>query len=174
VLSGRCLTVGREWRLSGSIDGHTQLDAQRITQALLVLADNAARHTRPGDDIAFGAATVGGAGGDVLRLSVSDSGTGVAAADRSRIFERFARGGSSRRSDGAGLGLAIAGAIAAAHGGTVELSAGIGSTARGHSGPGATFTIVIPHRMESARASEPPPREQHHATVVAKKPERAR
>jgi signal transduction histidine kinase len=55
--------------LSGSIDGHTQLDAQRITQALLVLADNAARHTRVGDDITFGAATVSSAGGDVLRLS---------------------------------------------------------------------------------------------------------
>jgi two-component system, OmpR family, sensor kinase len=68
---------------------------------------------------------------------VRDGGPGVAPDDQERIFERFARASASRRrSDGAGLGLAIVRAIAEAHGGRTALSSRLGA--------GATFTIVIP------------------------------
>ncbi|MEJ2888707.1 sensor histidine kinase [Actinomycetospora aeridis] len=137
----------RQWALVGAPEAVlADLDAQRVTQALLVLADNAAHHTVPGDRIVLGAA----ADDATLRLRVADTGTGVPAADRERIFARFARGsGAARRSDGAGLGLAIAGAIAGAHGGHVEVSDGVGTGLPGQSGPGATFTLVLPLRAES-------------------------
>jgi signal transduction histidine kinase len=67
---------------------------------------------------------------------VRDAGPGVAPADQERIFERFARAEGRRRSDGAGLGLAIVRAIAEAHGGRVTLDS--------RNGGGATFTIDVP------------------------------
>jgi two-component system OmpR family sensor kinase len=69
-------------------------------------------------------------------LWVSDTGPGVAVADRDRIFERFSRGSTARRTDGAGLGLSIVRAIAVAHGGQVLLDS--------VPGRGATFTVEIP------------------------------
>lgn len=111
------------------------LDPQRITQALAALADNACRFTADGGWIGVGSKLAGGK----LHFWVSDSGPGVSAADRSHIFDRFARGGG-RRSDGAGLGLAIVRAIAVAHGGDVWLDS--------VPGRGATFTVVIPAREE--------------------------
>ena len=71
------------------------------------------------------------------RLWVRDTGDGVAAADRDRIFERFARSTGSRRvSEGAGLGLSIVRAIAQAHYGRVDLASAPGE--------GATFTLTFP------------------------------
>jgi signal transduction histidine kinase len=60
----------------------------------------------------------------------------VAAGDRERIFERFARGNDQGRTDGAGLGLAIVRSIAQAHGGDVRLV--------DDGGPGARFELVLP------------------------------
>jgi len=121
------------------------VDAQRIIQALLVLAHNAVGHTSSHDSIDFGLDSVHTPHGAYVRLRVSDTGVGVPVAERARIFQRFARGEDTRRSyDGAGLGLAIADAIAAAHGGSVEVDDGIGTGQAPHSGIGATFTIVIP------------------------------
>jgi two-component system, OmpR family, sensor kinase len=123
----------REWVLETAADVDAQLDPQRITQAVVALADNACRHTGPGDRIGLGSQLVGGR----LRFWVSDAGPGVAAADRDRIFERFSRGSAApRRSDGAGLGLSIVQAIAVAHGGRVLLDS--------VPGRGATFTVEIP------------------------------
>jgi two-component system, OmpR family, sensor kinase len=108
------------------------LDAQRITQALVALADNACRYTESGDRIALGSRVERG----WLRFWITDSGPGVSDEDRPRIFQRFARGAMVRRSDGAGLGLAIVRAIAVAHGGDVLLD----STP----GRGATFSVILP------------------------------
>jgi signal transduction histidine kinase len=74
-----------------------------------------------------------------VRIWVRDSGTGIAVADQSRIFERFQRGtGAHRRYRGSGLGLAIVKAITEAHGGRVDLVSRVGV--------GSTFTLVIPAR----------------------------
>lgn len=71
-----------------------------------------------------------------LSIHVSDSGPGVAAADRERVFERFVRLDPARGQGGAGLGLAIARWIAEAHGGQVEIL---------RSGPsGSVFAATIP------------------------------
>ncbi len=123
----------RDFTLETSAQIAAVLDPQRITQALVALADNACRYTKPGDRIGVGSQLAGG----WLRFWVSDSGPGIDEADRARIFERFARGGADgQRSDGAGLGLAIVRAISHAHGGDVLLDS--------VAGRGATFTVVIP------------------------------
>jgi signal transduction histidine kinase len=64
---------------------------------------------------------------------VADSGDGIAAAERERVFEPFYRGGpdAARTSDGAGLGLAISRAIVEAHGGRIWLEPdGLGTRVR--------------------------------------------
>jgi signal transduction histidine kinase len=104
----------RAWVLESTASGAAMLDRQRLTQAMLQLAQNAVQHTRDGDRIVIGVDQHG----EQVRLWVHDSGPGVPAADREAVFDRFARGGSGEREGpGAGLGLAIVRAIARAHGG---------------------------------------------------------
>ena len=91
----------RDFVVEAVADVHAILDPQRITQALVALADNACRYTDSGGRIALGSRVEQG----WLRFWITDSGPGVSDDDRQRIFQRFARGGAaSRRSDGAGLG----------------------------------------------------------------------
>jgi two-component system, OmpR family, sensor kinase len=136
----------RAWRLDAVGDGRVLADRQRLTQAILQLAQNAAEHTRTGDTITVGSA----ADGRVARFWVTDSGPGVAPGDRVRIFERFARGTATRPASpaggGAGLGLAIVRAIATAHGGTVRVS--------GEPGEGAAFTLELSLFDQSSRDHE--------------------
>jgi signal transduction histidine kinase len=133
----------RSWQLDACAEGVVRADPQRMTQAVLNLARNSVEHTTPGAEIGIGSAW----GEDGVRLWVRDTGTGVKDTEKDRIFERFARGRFGRRSEGAGLGLAIVTTIAAAHGGRVDLD----STP----GDGATFTIILPG---SAPTTHPTPR----------------
>jgi len=126
----------RRWTLDARATGVVTADRQRLTQAVMNLAGNAVQHTEDGDPIHLGSALRDGH----ALLWVRDHGPGVAAADAERIFDRFARAGSARRrSDGAGLGLAIVRAIAEAHGGRVVLESATSGPDRG-----ATFTLEIP------------------------------
>jgi two-component system, OmpR family, sensor kinase len=124
----------RDWRLDdGRARGTLSADRQRLTQAVVNLAENAARHTGEQATITLGAALARGE----ARLWVDDTGPGVPVDEQERIFERFSRGpGGGRDSSGSGLGLTIVRAIAEAHGGRVDLDSRPGS--------GARFTIVIP------------------------------
>ncbi len=127
----------RDWQLEAKATGSMITDRQRLTQAMMNLAENATQHTKPGDAIALGSSM----GEGVVKFWVRDAGTGIAAADRDRIFERFARAANRRRrSEGAGLGLAIVRAIAQAHGGQVELETQLGF--------GSTFTLILPLETE--------------------------
>ncbi len=136
----------RTWLVDAVVEDVVELDQQRVTQALVQLVANAVRFTPDGAVIALGADR---SGGD-LRLWVRDEGTGIADADRERIFERFGRGaspgGSDRPDFGAGLGLAIVSAIAAAHRGRVELSSELGH--------GSTFRLILP--LAAARPDSRP------------------
>jgi signal transduction histidine kinase len=125
--------VKRNWHLEAKGKGRIVADRQRLTQAIMNLVQNATQHTKVDDAIAIGSSLEKG----YVRFWVRDTGEGIAAEDQQRIFERFARAANSyRRSEGAGLGLAIVRAITQAHGGRVELSSRLGE--------GATFTIIIP------------------------------
>jgi signal transduction histidine kinase len=90
---------------------------ERIQRVLFNLIQNAIRHT-PAD----GSVTVRAArAGEGVEIEVADTGSGIAPADRERIFEPFQQGGDrAARTDGsAGLGLAISRAIVEAHGGRI-------------------------------------------------------
>jgi signal transduction histidine kinase len=139
----------RRWRVDARADGVVPADPQRLTQALLQLADNAVKHTEVGQQIAIGSEFVDGRGrvdGQIVRLWVRDEGSGVAAADAERIFERFGRATDGRRVEGSGLGLSIVTAIARAHGGRAELS--------GSNGTGATFALLLPQRPQPEPSME--------------------
>ncbi len=131
----------RHWQLERLSKGQLKGDRQRITQALMNLAQNAVQHTNDGDRITLGSAVEG----QQVRFWVQDTGEGIAPSDHERIFERFARSSHSRRSEGSGLGLSIVRAIVQAHGGRIELTSEVGS--------GSTFTIVLPLSFSQARTT---------------------
>ena len=94
-------------------------DAARLHQVIHNLLENAARHSPVGGRIHISAALLGPDGG--VRIDVHDEGPGIAREDRSRVFERFQRGGYADSSGGTGLGLAIARWAVGLHGGTIEV-----------------------------------------------------
>jgi len=99
-------------------------DRDLLSQAVLNVAANAARHTRKGE-IEFACRDLGQA----CELEVRDTGPGVADHDRERVFDRFFRGRGPNGS-GSGLGLAITREIMRALSGTIELDSTVGSGTR--------------------------------------------
>ena len=122
----------RRWRLGGVGRGIVIADRQRLTQAMMQLAQNAVQHTTDGDEIEVGSRVLGAE----IELWVRDTGEGIPPDEVERIFDRFARGGRKRASDGAGLGLSIVRAIAEAHHGRVSVTS--------RPGEGSRFVIVVP------------------------------
>ena len=105
-------------------------DAQRLRQLLLVLLDNAIRYSQPGGSVGVRLRPQG----DDWCIDVQDEGIGIPPNELPQVFERHFRGSAARRhrSDGSGLGLPIARALAQAHGGQVQLHSphGQGTLAR--------------------------------------------
>ena len=110
------------------------VDAERIGQVLRNLLNNALTHTPPGGKISITAR----ASSQWIEVEVQDTGSGIAAQDLPRVFERFYRADKSRAraSGGAGLGLAITRQIVQAHGGRIQ--------AQSQAGQGARFTFTLP------------------------------
>lgn len=125
----------RRWLVDARADGDAELDAQRITQAVVQLAANAVRHSSEGSTIAIGSAIDPDG---TCRFWVRDEGEGISPDDQPRIFDRFHRGTARADGEGSGIGLSIVAAIAAAHGGTVSVLSALGA--------GATFTVTVPTR----------------------------
>jgi signal transduction histidine kinase len=96
-----------------------QANPEKVQRVLFNLIQNAIRHT-PADGSVTVRATRGATGPEV---EVADTGEGIAASDRGRVFDPFYRGGSeaARTRNSAGLGLAISRAIVEAHGGRIWL-----------------------------------------------------
>ena len=108
------------------------LDPMRMSQALGNVIDNALRHTQAGGQVEVAANIEAGR---QLTVLVSDDGAGISSADLPHVVDRFYRAdrSRSRRTGGAGLGLAITRAVVEAHGGTVSVSSdglGRGTTVR--------------------------------------------
>jgi len=109
-----------------------EADPLRLRQALDNLVSNALTHSGSDGEVVVRAATDGGR----VLLSVSDSGNGIPSDEQDRIFDPGVRLDTSR--PGSGLGLAVARAIAEAHGGTLKVDS--------VPGEGATFTLALPSR----------------------------
>ncbi len=107
---------------------------EHVERVLLNLLSNALRHT-PGDGAV---AVLLEREGDGVRLSVEDTGEGIAADQLERAFDRFWRADAARRRDGAdaGLGLAIAKELVEAQGGRIW--------AEPRRGGGARISLVLP------------------------------
>ncbi len=130
----------RDWRIVEAPPTWLVGDRNRLTQALLQLADNAVKFTVEEDAIELGAALEG----DTVRLWLSNTGPVVPEADRAGIFSRFNRGSvrPAGQQAGAGLGLSIVSAIADAHGGDAELVT--------RDGWAVSFEISFPVRVPDA------------------------
>ncbi len=119
-------------------------DPHLLGRVLRHLLENAAKHTPAGSRVTLSSRRVG----ERLEFCVEDNGPGIDALDLPLIFEKFYRGkrGAIGRK-GSGMGLAIARAILAAHGGGIEAS-----SVPGH---GARFCFWIP-LVEREPANAPP------------------
>jgi two-component system sensor histidine kinase BaeS len=105
-------------------------DAVRLRQIVGNLVSNAIRHTPPGGTVTVGAHDT--------TITVQDTGSGIAAENLPRIFDRFWRADESRTrtTGGSGLGLAIVQQLTEAHGGTISVQS--------VPGQGSLFTVHLP------------------------------
>ncbi|NUM53274.1 MAG: PAS domain S-box protein [Candidatus Hydrogenedentes bacterium] len=109
-------------------------DRHRLIQAMTILLSNSVKFCNPGDIITL---TSERRAGGIIAIGVSDTGIGIDPSVQRRVFDKFyqADNSRSRRYEGAGIGLAIAKAIAEAHGGHIDLQSAPGK--------GSTFTIIL-------------------------------
>ena len=116
------------------------VDASRIRQVLVNVLSNATKYTPAGGSIAV----FMGRGGDLTYcIRVRDTGTGIAAAARDRVFDLFMRATSG--GNGLGIGLAVAKRLVELHGGTITVaSEGIGR--------GSEFTVTLPQPANTGAA----------------------
>ncbi|MBO3743863.1 sensor histidine kinase [Actinoplanes flavus] len=137
--------AGKGLTITTQLPEHLELhaDPDRLRQVADNLVSNAVKYTPAGGTITITAALDDT--GRTITWSVADTGIGIPAAERPRLFRRFYRASSAldRCIPGTGLGLVIARTIIESHQGTITLS--------DHEGPGATFTIEIPVKPRSER-----------------------
>ena len=107
-------------------------DRRRVEQVLTNLAANALKFAAPDSRVEL----AGWFDGAVAVVAVRDEGSGIAPADRARIFERFYRMSGHERVTGTGLGLPIARDLARAMGGDLDVASAPGS--------GSSFVLVLP------------------------------
>ncbi len=133
------------WTIEARGRGPIVGDHDRLVQAWLQLADNAAKYTPAGSPIEIGSST----DGTTAHLWVRDHGPGIPPAARHRVFQRFDRVSAGRGVDGSGLGLSIVDAIVKAHDGRCTIA--------DTPGGGATLTIHVPLGGAHASSDLPTP-----------------
>ncbi|MFD7653434.1 sensor histidine kinase [Actinosynnema sp. NPDC059797] len=134
VSDARIAGPGHEWRLRLPPEAVVVTgDEHKLHQVLANLLSNARAHTPPGTTVVTSLSSGGGA----VEVAVTDDGPGIPEEFQGEVFERFARGDTSRsRAAGStGLGLSIVAAVVAAHRGSVRVTSRPGRT---------TFTVRLP------------------------------
>lgn len=120
-----------------SIPDHlfVQADRTRLEQILYNLVDNGVKFNKPDGSVTVTAEPVNAA---MVAIHIEDTGSGIAAPDLPRVFERLYRADKSRSqmTEGAGLGLAIVKHLVHAHGGEVSATSELGR--------GSRFTFTLP------------------------------
>jgi len=134
--AGRSVALRVDAGAPVAVDG----DADRLREVVDNLLDNAIRVAPAGSTVRVGVRQADGR----AVLEVADAGPGLSAEEQAHVFEPFARGAAAG-GDGAGLGLAIARAIAEAHGGRLGV--------RSAPGAGATFRLELPAAREPVAAA---------------------
>jgi signal transduction histidine kinase len=110
-------------------------DERKVRQVVLNLLSNAVKFTPEGGRIDLRAVLADGA----VRVSVADTGIGIAPEDQAKIFEAFSQVGSgAARREGTGLGLTLTRQFVELHGGTIWVESEVGK--------GSTFTFTLPVR----------------------------
>lgn len=120
-------------------------DGDRMAQVFTNLTDNALKFTPLGGKLTLRASIEM----DRMQVSVTDTGAGIPEEDLPHIFQRFYQADPARmggEAHGAGLGLAIAYEIVAAHGGRINV--------RSHTGSGTTMEVILPLSPPGATRSE--------------------
>jgi signal transduction histidine kinase len=112
-----------------------EVDPDRMQQVLLILIDNAIKHTPSGGKVDVSVRRHG----QQVSVEVADTGSGISAEHLPRVFDRFYRADRARASEqgGTGLGLAIAKMLVDAHHGHLQLTSQLGS------GTQATVTLPV-------------------------------
>ncbi|HZT97793.1 MAG TPA: HAMP domain-containing sensor histidine kinase [Chloroflexota bacterium] len=131
--------VSLETRLESDV--HLVADPDRLRQLLLILVDNALKHTPDGGSVRIDLH----ASRRHVSMRVHDSGPGIQPADLPHIFDRFYQSDRSRTAEGTGLGLAIAQSIGVGLGGSI--------TAANDPDGGAVFTVNLPAGQSLATAA---------------------
>jgi signal transduction histidine kinase len=113
-------------------------DAGKLTQMLFNLVSNALKFTPAGGCVTVGARRLAGA----VEISVSDTGIGIAEADREHLFDEFPQLDSTiaRQQHGTGLRLALTKRFVELHGGTISVASEVGK--------GSVFTLTLPLNRE--------------------------
>jgi signal transduction histidine kinase len=119
---------GIDYRRSVTANPVLETDGDRVLQVISNLLANAFRWTPDGGHVGLALTQVDG----TVRIAVDDSGPGISAEERERIFRPF----WSRDGHGTGLGLTIASELAAALGGEIELQS--------QAGNGSRFELILP------------------------------
>ena len=137
----RALAVDKELALVNAIDADlapVDADEDRLQQILYNLVGNAIKYADRGEIVLSAQAE-----GDMMTVSVSDSGIGIAKAEHTRIFESFesAEPSISREHGGNGLGLSITKQLVELHGGEIGVES--------EPGKGATFWFTLPIAKEA-------------------------
>ncbi len=114
--------------------GIIRADERKVKQVMLNLLSNAVKFTPEGGSVRVGARITG----QVVEVSVADTGAGIAPQDQALVFEEFRQVGhdSARKAEGTGLGLALVKKFVELHGGTIRLESALGQ--------GSTFAFTVP------------------------------
>jgi len=108
-------------------------DERKVKQVLLNLLSNALKFTPEGGRIDVRAAV----SGELVEVSVADTGVGIAPEDQEAVFEEFRQVGTAdKKVGGTGLGLALSRKFIELHGGRIWV--------KSHVGQGSTFTFTLP------------------------------
>ncbi|HET9400117.1 MAG TPA: HAMP domain-containing sensor histidine kinase [Candidatus Acidoferrales bacterium] len=147
--------------LQGEQNGEVSAEADDLELVWLNLLENAVRHSSAGKRVVIRLSDKPGN----IEVKVEDSGSGIAAEDLARIFERFRRGSGdgTTAAQGFGLGLAICKAIVERYGGSIELTSAVGQ--------GTQVRVLLPRTSENVEsATKLPESDSGHSVTLAQAP----